>query len=252
MLPMIGRCRLQPVIHLCQPSLTSSFNTINKSPMPDEIPTLLDRASPSCAGGGFVAGTPVWTDKGLVPIEQVKVGDAVLSRPKGSGTPDHRTVTRTLAHDDKEIVCVRYIDPTKPNTTFILYSTGDHSFWVDNAGWTEADLLRGSERLQLQDDRVVDVLMVSPVYRTARPNVGWFNTSLSMDDVGYEADFSGAPNILQFNAYSPDELDEPDPRLKVRIYNLDVEDFHTYYVGAQGVWVHDAHCALGKTKKART
>jgi hypothetical protein len=30
---------------------------------------------------GFVAGTLVHTDKGLVPIEQLKIGDLVLSRP---------------------------------------------------------------------------------------------------------------------------------------------------------------------------
>ena len=29
---------------------------------------------------GFVAGTLVHTDKGLVPIEQIKVGDMVLSK----------------------------------------------------------------------------------------------------------------------------------------------------------------------------
>ena len=31
---------------------------------------------------GFVAGTLVHTDKGLVPIEQIKVGDMVLSKPE--------------------------------------------------------------------------------------------------------------------------------------------------------------------------
>ena len=31
---------------------------------------------------GFVAGTLVHTDKGLVPIQEIKVGDGVLSRPE--------------------------------------------------------------------------------------------------------------------------------------------------------------------------
>ena len=39
-----------------------------------------------CNGAScFVAGTLVHTDKGLVPIEQIKVGDLVLSRPEDGG-----------------------------------------------------------------------------------------------------------------------------------------------------------------------
>ena len=30
---------------------------------------------------GFTAGTLVHTDKGLVPIDQLKIGDKVLSKP---------------------------------------------------------------------------------------------------------------------------------------------------------------------------
>lgn len=30
--------------------------------------------------------------------------------------------------------------------------------------------------------------------------------------------------------------------LQVKIFNLEVEDFHTYYVGAKGVWVHNTNC----------
>lgn len=37
-----------------------------------------------------------------------------------------------------------------------------------------------------------------------------------------------------------------DPYLKLPVYNLEVEDFHTYYVGEHGVWVHNENC-LGLT-----
>ena len=33
-----------------------------------------------------------------------------------------------------------------------------------------------------------------------------------------------------------------NPRLKRRVFNIEVEDFHTYYVGALGVWVHNTNC----------
>ena len=28
-------------------------------------------------------------------------------------------------------------------------------------------------------------------------------------------------------------------RYKTTVYNLEVEDFHTYYVGTDGIWVHN-------------
>lgn len=203
--------------------------------MLDEIPPA-GRASPLTFGGGFVAGTPVWTDKGKVPIEQMKVGDAVLSQPEGGGEAGYRAATRRLVHDDKEIVCVTYVDHDKPNSSFVIYPTDNHPFWVEGAGWTRSDQLRGSHCLRLRNGRLVNVVMASPVYRTSRPHIGWYNDNMYLGDIGSEADFSGAPRILDHEAAFPDEKDGPDPRLKVRVYDLEVEDFHAYYVGAQGVW----------------
>jgi hypothetical protein len=31
-------------------------------------------------------------------------------------------------------------------------------------------------------------------------------------------------------------------RFKARVYNIEVEDFHTYYVGQLGAWVHNTNC----------
>ncbi|WP_428717436.1 hypothetical protein [Undibacterium curvum] len=32
------------------------------------------------------------------------------------------------------------------------------------------------------------------------------------------------------------------PYLKLPVYNLEVDDFHTYYVGKIGIWVHNTNC----------
>ncbi|WP_341809683.1 hypothetical protein WMO32_11140 [Xanthomonas oryzae pv. oryzicola] len=50
--------------------------------MLSDVLTLDDYRYPSQAGGCFIAGTPVWTDRGLVPIEQLKIGDSVLSQSR--------------------------------------------------------------------------------------------------------------------------------------------------------------------------
>ena len=53
---------------------------------------------------GFVAGTLVHTDKGLVPIEQIKVGDRVLSKPEsGEGELAYKPVVNTFEFEDKEV-----------------------------------------------------------------------------------------------------------------------------------------------------
>ncbi len=47
---------------------------------------------------------------------------------------------------------------------------------------------------------------------------------------------------------------EEDLYFKLPVYNLEVEDFHTYYVGEHGIWVHNQNCnglnfeALNTTK----
>jgi hypothetical protein len=58
---------------------------------------------------GFCAGTLVHTDKGLVPIEQIKVGDMVLSRPEDGdeNTPtEYKRVTRTFKSPEKRLILV--------------------------------------------------------------------------------------------------------------------------------------------------
>ncbi len=49
-------------------------------------------------GAGFVAGTLVHTDKGLVPIEQIKVGGLVLSRNENNpnGELAYKKVLKTF------------------------------------------------------------------------------------------------------------------------------------------------------------
>jgi hypothetical protein len=58
---------------------------------------------------GFVAGTLVHTDKGLVPIEQIKVGDMVLSKPEsGQGELAYKPVVNTFEFEDKEVWFVEF------------------------------------------------------------------------------------------------------------------------------------------------
>lgn len=60
--------------------------------------------------GCFAAGTLVHTDKGLVPIQDIKVGDMVLSKPEdGSGEVSYKPVLNTFVHENKELWMVHSI-----------------------------------------------------------------------------------------------------------------------------------------------
>jgi hypothetical protein len=62
-------------------------------------PSILEK--PAC----FIAGTLVHTDQGLVPIEQIKVGDRVLSAPEsGEWELAYKRVVKTMVRQNKPIV----------------------------------------------------------------------------------------------------------------------------------------------------
>ena len=53
---------------------------------------------------GFAKGTLVRTDKGRIPIQDIKVGDMVLSTPEdGTGEVSYQPVTKTFVHDNKAL-----------------------------------------------------------------------------------------------------------------------------------------------------
>jgi len=95
----------------------------------------------SLRGGCFVAGTPItMADGTLKPIEQVALGDHVLSfslqsgddaPTKAAGTRVSREVTNVFVHPDtKELVEVRL----ESGSSFIC--TQGHPLFVDGKGWT--------------------------------------------------------------------------------------------------------------------
>ncbi|WP_379544673.1 hypothetical protein [Psychrobacter sp. R86515] len=107
---------------------------------------------------GFVAGTLVHTDKGLVPIQDIKVGDLILSKPvlskseDGSGDIDYKPVLSTFKSPNKKsIFKVEYFNETADargeKGSNYIFCTSNHTFWVtrqpdDTEGeWLSAERL---------------------------------------------------------------------------------------------------------------
>ncbi|MDR0775666.1 MAG: Hint domain-containing protein [Azonexus sp.] len=101
--------------------------------------------------GCFIAGTLVHTKEGLVPIEQIKVGDWVLTKPEnGEGERTYKRVTQTFRYEDREIWRLEIYSAKEcaaaqaekramhDSDRSYLIATPNHPIWInDRKGWRD-------------------------------------------------------------------------------------------------------------------
>lgn len=201
-------------------------------------------------GACFTAGTLVHTKEGLVAIEQIKVGDWVLSKPENGGEQEYKRVLKTFAHKPTTVMRVGYALTEDTDRIYPIVATLNHPFWVTEEGWTAAgDLPTGygecGPYFELCDSTPAHVSGCESIYVSDQENVGWLPSH--MGDVrnrGALWDYANqqliANGVFVLEAIRLEDME--NPYLKLPVYNLEVEDFHTYYVGKHGVWVHNTNC----------
>ena len=79
----------------------------------------------------FVAGTPVWTARGKLAIEQIRTGELVLTQNVQSGQLEFKPVVRPTTRPAMGLVNL-----TIGQDEFTC--TGGHLFWVVEQGWVKA------------------------------------------------------------------------------------------------------------------
>jgi hypothetical protein len=105
----------------------------------------LDDAAIACASGRctngvcFVAGTPVVTLDGRSAIEELQVGDLVLSRDEQTGRIAYREVVSTFVNPAQSVLAIGILDEKGAETSIGVTPT--HPFWVVGAGWVIASQL---------------------------------------------------------------------------------------------------------------
>ena len=146
----------------------------------------------------FAAGTPVLTPEGTKAIEQIKVGDLVLSLPEDD--PNGPVVAKRVEEvfERSSVLFDLHVGGK------LIRTTAEHPFYVQGKGWTAAKSLVSGDLLRSHDGQWV------PVESTC--------------DSGEIAP----------------------------VYNMRVEEFHTYFVGSAewgfSVWVHNT-CKVVDTNK---
>lgn len=79
----------------------------------------------------FVAGTLVWTIAGLQPIEQIRIGDLVLSQDVQTGELAYKPVLQTNIRPAEPLIRVTLATRSRE----VLEGSGGHPLWVAGDGW---------------------------------------------------------------------------------------------------------------------
>ena len=228
---------------------------------------------------GFVAGTLVHTDKGLVPIEQIKVGDMVLSKAEsGEGELAYKSVINTFVHEDKEIWLAEFTSqdcyPDEkfssgeiPRCVDFVVGTPNHPFWVvgeinhyedmelilyPKPYWARLDQLKEYTVVVRADGFLARVYAVQPIFAMSNPDRGFLQGYPLGDwwehEHGSYIDLNTPPKIYHqrfdsfFNKDMQDNTNDWGYMPKTqKVYNFEVDDYHTYFVGRRGIWLHHAN-----------
>jgi hypothetical protein len=139
-----------------------------------------------CGRNSFTEGTLVHTNNGMVPIQDVKIGDLVLSYNEVKGVEEYKEVVHLVTGDSVHKVVI-----VELATGELIEATAKHPFYVEGE-WIDADSLLVGEKL--------------------------------FDGDGYVS-------IKSIEFYEKN----------LKVYNFTVSDNHNYFVGNDGVLVHNTN-----------
>lgn len=206
-------------------------------------------------GTSFAAGTLVHTINGLIPIEEIKVGDLVLSKHENGGEISYKPVTKTFEHDYQNVYYVvisrdRDFEGNRiQNITDADYCrflvTGNHPFYKkgefasDQGRWEEIQNIGVGHYVELLDGDGATT-KCNPVFHSRDPGVAFVpNHYHRWDEGGVYFNYLPAPDLSTWRGTYIDPQVYDRYEIPMTVYNFEVQDNHTYYVGTIGVWVHN-------------
>jgi hypothetical protein len=97
----------------------------------------------------FPAGTPIQTEHGATPIEQIRVGQRVYARDPQTGETQLKPVTEVMTTHGKPLYSLVTEGATGRRERMEV--TDNHPYWVAGRGWVAAAELKPGMVLQSYD-----------------------------------------------------------------------------------------------------
>ena len=149
----------------------------------------------------FLAGTLVLTSLGARPIEDIRVGDRVLTRDEDTGVVDYRNVTGTSRGHTTQVFRVVVFSQALGCQDF--ESTRDHPYFsVSRQAWVSADALVIGEELQASDGTTVEVVELECSDMTAAT----FNLEIEEFHTYFVSEDDSRPGVWVHNGVAPESL----------------------------------------------
>ena len=220
---------------------------------------------------GFIAGTLGHTNDGLKPIELLRIGDCVLSKPEfseSSAVPSYKRVTNTFRFERKWVATLAWFqrsDEDPPNSRARRYDevfvAPDQLVWVDRYGWLPVKRLHEPTKMhwhllafedyecslfRLADGSACRIGNVMDCFCTNQEGVVYADYGDRPLEEGFLWDVKVSPPQKLPNSFVGFDMDEwlvqpaDEPYcFTTTVFNIEVEEFRTYYIGESGLWVHD-------------
>ena len=102
---------------------------------------------PNPCGCCLIGSTPVWMSDGTTkPIEDLQVGEQVISRDPATGQDSVQTVTTTYCLHEDTLITLSLEDPST-HVDSVIVCTPDHAMYIQGQGWIEAGDLTAGEQI---------------------------------------------------------------------------------------------------------
>ena len=116
-----------------------------------------------CSRNSFTAGTPVHTEAGLKPIEEIAIGDLVWATDPETGESALKPVTHLIRGEQEyELYIIEFATGEK------ITATEDHPFFVDDEWVNAQDLLVGNSVLILGEAEPTSIINIRKQVKTEK------------------------------------------------------------------------------------
>lgn len=160
-------CYMLPVdiVSMAAPFVTGASTAVKAARSANNVGDagqLARRMENSCAFNSFPSGTVVHTEEGLVPVEEVQLGDKLFAQDPETGETGYFEVVNIYSHPTDELVRVSLDEGNDVNPDMaganVMDITPGHPVYIEDKGWVIAENLTEGDRLRRADGGWATVL----------------------------------------------------------------------------------------------